>query len=243
MDLIFPPAVRNLHHRMSTVTNFYSPKTVTLALQDITVKMFPEPSPQESAAARVQARHGIHADQQHLLSAPKGGMHANYLAVEKDKRKYNLVKETEDDLWDAVCPVFLFSKLTELVAKVTALDQIDGGFSFVIRCPGLVPEEVQTSERPLQILDIQLLTYLPPRDVEENRGTLEVPIAQICQLFVTEIALPHLHRLQERCKKSKVNIRYMVQNQDIPRVGQLLPNPSAGSSKFSFGCENEPLPP
>ena len=68
------------------------------------------------------------------------------------------------------------------------LDRIDAGFSFLLHVPGFL-----TPGTSLTLDNIIVHAYLPPCELDHNCQALESPIACIVQIFVEEIALPHIH--------------------------------------------------
>jgi hypothetical protein len=75
--------------------------------------------------------------------------------------------------------------------KVTALDRLDGGFTFVIRVPGVPVKKAL-------IVDC----YLPPREMDVVQEDIRVMI----QYFSKNIALRHLKKLDKRYASSNIQM-------------------------------------
>jgi hypothetical protein len=227
----------------NTSDGFYSPSKVLTALLAAGVKGRTSPSilPEEAAAARAKFRFNMRLDGRHSLTYNKDGMHPNYLEVLLDKDRQQFILDSENDAFDAVSRFIVFIPNGQPLmceCQLTALDRIDGGFTVMMHCVG----KVLPKTGPTWTLDdLELLVYLPLREVDEYRYDLQWPIGQIAQLFGREIALPHLHHLLSRCHVSKVEPMRVIQPFDLEqsetkeRDIELLPNPK-NETKFKLRC-------
>jgi hypothetical protein len=120
--------------------------------------------------------------------------------------------------------------------QATALDRIDGGLTLCVRVSGTWP--IERTGGSVVLEDIALDVYLPPRKIEEHCQILEIPIAQIVQIFGEHIAPHHLHQLRTRCRASAVELlptQYAQTRLANPGNALLIPLPiQRGSSHYRF---------
>jgi hypothetical protein len=111
----------------------------------------------------------------------------------------------------------------------------------MIRCAGKIPPKTGSS---WTLDDLELVVYLPPREVEEYRGDLQQPIAHIARVFAKDIALPHLDHLESRCRISKVQPMQVIrpfnleQSKPDKKDIELPANPN-NEAKFKIRCYEE----
>jgi hypothetical protein len=239
--IFFSPNHHIISERSPSTTNimantsdgFYSPSKVSTALLAAGMKGRTSPSilPEEAAAAHAKFRFNMRLDGRHSLTYNKDGMHPNYLEVLLDKDRQQFILDSENDAFDAVSRFIVFIPNGQPLmceCQLTALDRIDGGFTVMMRCVGKVPPKTGPT---WTLDDLELLVYLPLREVDEYRYDLQWPIGQIAQLFGREIALPHLHHLLSCCRVSKVEPMRVIwpfdleQSETKERDIELLPNP------------------
>lgn len=73
------------------------------------------------------------------------------------------------------------------------MDAIDGGISLVLHCPGYQPKTTNAPE------NVTIDVYVSPKELAEGGEKFSELVALIVQDFGTNLAVPHLHRFQNRC--------------------------------------------
>lgn len=73
------------------------------------------------------------------------------------------------------------------------MDIADGGISLVLHCPGYHPKAAISPE------NITVEVYVSPRELAEGGEKFSELVALLVQDFGTNLAVPHLHRFQDRC--------------------------------------------
>lgn len=79
-----------------------------------------------------------------------------------------------------------------MLLQLTAQDRIDGGISLLLRCPGYSPSNVDMN-------NIMIDVYFPPRELEEGGSDLRLLISKMIHTFGEHVVLPHLQRFEARC--------------------------------------------
>jgi hypothetical protein len=72
-------------------------------------------------------------------------------------------------------------------------DRIDGGITFLLRCPGYCAWE------GISLEDITLDIYFSPRELTEGGQKLRSAIDTLMQIFGEDVVSPHLKRFTARC--------------------------------------------
>lgn len=76
-------------------------------------------------------------------------------------------------------------------------DRLDGGISFLIRCPGFnVQPDVTADKIPMDV-------YITPCKVVRNER-ISSDAAMLVQAFCQEFAIPHLQCFVEQCKVESI---------------------------------------
>jgi hypothetical protein len=73
-------------------------------------------------------------------------------------------------------------------------DRLDGGISFLIRCPGSNATSTMSAER------VAVDLYVTPRELHEVHERIGGDVSVLVQAFCEEFAIPHLQRFTERCR-------------------------------------------
>ncbi|KAI0040616.1 hypothetical protein FA95DRAFT_1611650 [Auriscalpium vulgare] len=163
----------------------YTPKTFSSLVSGNQPRLY------SGSAARALVRTGAHADNRHL-SLKANGLHVDYLALYEETKgvdtfrpgsQREVVEDTLGDVLDAV----------------TTLDRIDGGFSLLLHVPGFTAQLPSVSPQ-----DVDILAYLPPREVAHHGEDMQEHIIKITDIFRSQIAYPHLLRAQEYRTRSRV---------------------------------------
>ena len=115
------------------------------------------------------------------------------------------------------------------------MDRLDGGFSFLIRCPGVLP--VVDNAVDFTIQDIITHVYVPPSELanyKEHRKHL----TQLMQQFTETVAYHHIHNLQQRATKSNVTLPTRRSTEGGKGTLNIFPTPvEPGKALFLFASE------
>lgn len=76
---------------------------------------------------------------------------------------------------------------------------VDGGISLLLHCPGYRPAAAILPE------NLTVDVYITPRELVEGGDKISELVALIVQDFGINMAVPHLHRFQNRCATDEVN--------------------------------------
>lgn len=76
------------------------------------------------------------------------------------------------------------------------MDQIDGGISVILRCPG--------HPAGISLENLTVDVYITPRELIEGGKPISERVALLVQEFGANLALPHLQRFQTRCSNEGV---------------------------------------
>jgi hypothetical protein len=79
------------------------------------------------------------------------------------------------------------------------LDNIDGGLTVLLRCPGYSVQGDLAAEK------ITVDTYVSPRELKEGGKEMGKQVALMLQAFGAELAVPHLRRFYARCTVEGLN--------------------------------------
>ena len=82
------------------------------------------------------------------------------------------------------------------------MDRIDGGFSFLIRCPGYDPSKAACFD------GMSVDAYISPRELAEGDEKLQSAITSILGIFNQEIVPLHLQRYAAHCNVEGVKPRH-----------------------------------
>ncbi|KAI0043337.1 hypothetical protein FA95DRAFT_1609455 [Auriscalpium vulgare] len=177
-----------------------------------------QPRLYSGSAARALIRTGAHADNRHL-SLKADGLHTDYLALHEDTKGVDAGRPgSQREVVEAT--------LGDVLDAVTTLDRIDGGFSLLLHVPGFTAQRPSASPQ-----DIDILAYLPPREVAHHAEDLQEHIMKITDVFRAQVAYPYLLRAEEYCARS-----------GIPNNQQPLPLPRPPPS-HDPGCLPGPVRP
>lgn len=81
------------------------------------------------------------------------------------------------------------------IQQITVQDRIDGGISFLMRCPG---------QRSSDLENLTVDVYISPRELLEAGTDMNRKAASFVQSFGKDFALPHLRRFAARCRTEGV---------------------------------------
>ncbi|KAF8327671.1 hypothetical protein F5887DRAFT_1083636 [Amanita rubescens] len=83
--------------------------------------------------------------------------------------------------------------LTDAFDALASLDQLDGGITLVVRCPGYC---VKSDFKAVE--DITIDTYITPYEIFINHSGIQAHVALLVQKFAADVVIPHLHRFTKR---------------------------------------------
>ncbi|OJA17339.1 hypothetical protein AZE42_11432, partial [Rhizopogon vesiculosus] len=99
-------------------------------------------------------------------------------------------------------------------------DQLDGGISLLVCCPGF------KAGRSLSPEQVAVDLYITPRELHENSARIGGDVAVLVQAFCEEFVIPHMQHFNERCRIENVEPphRYKAE-QIVPHGPSFLPAP------------------
>jgi hypothetical protein len=186
-----------------------------------------------STSERKAASCAVLHHQQHLKdhsnTRKPSGLHPWYISLnrfgkvplQEQQEVYQLHKETLHDLFNSVHSFFIYIKTTHTIffAQITTLDNIDGGLTLLLRCPGYSVQEDLAAEK------ITANTYVSPRELKKGGKEMSKQVALILQAFGAELAMPHLCCFHACCNVEGLNaaappsmclqLKYFVQTYDV----------------------------
>jgi hypothetical protein len=116
---------------------------------------------------------------------------------------------------------FIYKKTTHTIffAQIMTLNNIDGGLTLLLCCPG------HSIQGDLAAEKIMVDTYISPRELKEGGKEMSKQVALILQAFGAELAMPHLRCFHACCNVEGLNaavppsmclqLKYFVQTYDV----------------------------
>lgn len=186
------------------------------------------------AGRRAAARHGVA-----FTNEPSAnGLHPWDLTLRSEGRgleRERLIKQTQNDLHDAVCLLHCVRIInTNVPSQAAALDRITGGFTIILHTHGaVVPPSPSSHASPEKM---QFVAYLTRREVEQHAPEYHSPVARIAQLFAADVMPLHSTNYIARCIASGVDADISAPNLIQPDQSPLalIASPEAQSSQYIF---------
>jgi hypothetical protein len=214
----------------STMPVYYLPST------QVHTSVNPELHAVYAATQRATLRHNLWCDNKHLQGRNSGTLHPNHIAflteLAQDSASPNshceqFVDSTFNDVLDAVCfRCYILTPLTNFLYQLVALDRLDGGFSFLVRVPGVPPTKT----------DWKVDCYSPPREMLDP--TVQHHIRTLIEYFMKNIAPCHIQEIHARSLFSP-DVTITAISDGVETSHQLFPSPIIpGTSHYQYIYHN-----